>query len=314
MRQSIVTACAALATVGALAGWPDAVRAGPAAAARARGRQLVVTSVTPAPGQESLADLSDPGSNGRITVRFSAAIEPDDLIDTSDPQDTLSDLCEFRGPAFERVSALANVRRNVLTIDPFGASRPMLAEGRYTLTLSSAIHSTRGRRLNGGTADATFSFVIGEDVHSPLVLRVAPAAGTPGGGRRAIVVSFDEPVDAASAAASIRLEDRSTDPPTPVRARVRLVRRGLDVVVTPEARAGLTRNAALTLVIAGEGTATDPSATVLTDARGNRFARDAGAGWTADPETATLFHSATGDFDDVTGEFTATVRLAAGQD
>lgn len=307
MRHLILTGTVALGTLGALSFLQGVAQARPKAAGP--DRALVVTLVMPTLGQEALPDLSDPGLNNRITVRFSAWVNPRDLLDETNTVNGLGEKCDLRGPASATTPGSAFLRRNVLSIDPFGPTQPVLAPGQYTLTLGSTIRSVHGRLLNEGRADFSTTFLVGTDVYPPVLREVSPHAGESDvGTRRAAVVSFDEPIDRASAEASIRLEDRSTDPATPIAARIRLARRGFDVIVAPRSRAGLPADADVTLVIAGRGTATDPSAALLKDTDGNAFTRDPGQRWTADPVVPTLFHSANGDFDDVTGEFTTTFR------
>ena len=306
MNRFILTGCIALGTAGALAASMTRVEAGPGAAGSGG---FIVTSVTPAQNQSMLPDLSDPGANGRISVRFSSALDTSDVIDETNLVNGLSANCDFHDQTYATVPGSATVRRNVLLVDPFSAQRPVLPQGHYTLTLKSSLRSARGRRLNGGAADFTTTFNIGSDVYPPVLLRTSPAAGETGVGlHRSLVVTFDEPIDAASAAASVRLEDRSTVPPTPVGSRVRLARRGFDVVVTPDTRLGYPRGMNLTLVVAGRGSATDPSAHVLKDVGGNEFTRDASPLWAADSIVPALFHSPSGDFDDVSGQFTMTFR------
>jgi hypothetical protein len=180
--------------------------------------------------------------------------------------------------------------------------------GRYSITLKSSVRSVRGRLLNDGRADFRTSFTVGSGSFPVVLVKVSPRHGQSNVGlRREIVATFDVPLDPVTAFQSVRLEDRSTIPPTPVEALVTLERRGFDVVVHPSAP-GNPPGTELTLVIAGRGTATGETATVLTSADGIEFKRDWGPRWNADPEVPTLFHSALGDFDDVTGEFTMTFR------
>jgi hypothetical protein len=269
-------------------------------------RPLFVTSVTPSRNQHMLPDLSDPGADGRITVKFSTSVNAGDVVDV---QGGLGAKCDFHDQTLAKVPASASVYRNALSIDPFSASVPVLPQGRYTLTLKSTIHSATGGRLNGGTHAFTTTFFVGsQTAYAPVLLRVSPKAGaTRVALRRVLVATFDEPIDPASALAAVRLEDRSTDPPTPIAARVRLARRGYAVVVAPVAHSSYPRGADVALVIAGQGSATDASAHMLTDlteTEDHKFTRDRGPSWTVDASVPTLFHSESGDFDDVTGEFT----------
>ena len=310
MRRSHVSIGTAVVAAALMIASADGVRAGPRAAGTASDGAFFVRSVTPERNRSMLPDLSDPGANGRITVRFSARVRALDVLDDQNLVNGLSSKCDFRDPSFAAVPATATLRGNVLSIDPFDDSRHVLPPGRYTLTLKSSIRSTQGHLLNGGADDSRTSFLIGADIYAPVLHSVSPSSGATGVGlRRAIVATFDEPIDGLSAAMAIRVEDRSTVPATPVSAHVRLARGGLDVVVRPAVR--YPRDAELTLVIPGRGTATDPSSAILTDRAGNEFTRDEGPQWVADPSIPDLFHSPVGDFDDATGEFTMTFRTKA---
>jgi len=311
MGRFILTSCVALATVAALAVSLPAVHAGPGPDPDAA---LVVTMVTPTRNQHTLPDLSDPGLNNLITVRFSTFVNPRDVVDDSTVPNGLGRKCDFHDQRLAPVTVSASVRRNVVTLDPFSVTRPVLVgAGRYTLTLKPTIRSLRGRLLNDGRGAFTTTFYVGSGtVFAPVLRRISPVAGRTGFGlHRAIVATFDERIDPVSAQWGVRLEDRSTSPATPIFARIRVSRLGFDVVVTPEAVAGWPPSTELTLVIPGRGTSTDPSIRLLTAEVGHEFTRDLGPSWTVDPTVPTLFHSKSGDFDEVTGEFTMTFRTRA---
>jgi hypothetical protein len=310
MNRLIVSGCVALAVVAAFAVWLSGVQAGPKAAGPDPDAALVVTMVTPTRNQHTLPDLSDPGLNNVITVRFSTFVDPRDVVDASTVPNGLGRKCDFHDQRLAPVRVSVSVRRNFLTLDPFSVTRPVLPPGRYTLTLKPTIRSLRGRMLNDGRGAFTTTFYVGSGTaFAPVLRRVSPNAGRTGVGlHRAIVATFDEPIAPVSAAWGVRLEDRSTSPATPIFARIRVSRRGLDVVVTPEAVAGYPPRTELTLVLPGRGTSTDPSARLLTAEVGHEFTRDLGPSWTIDPTVPTLFHSKSGDFDEVTGEFTTTFR------
>jgi hypothetical protein len=307
MKRIVVIGCVALGAVGVVAVAPRCANADPKAYYGSPARPLFVVSVTPKRDQEMLPDLSDPGADGRITVTFSTSVNAYDVVD---PVGGLGPRCELHDQSLAKVQVSASAYRNVLAIVPFTAQRPTLPQGRYTLTLKPSIRSTSGSRLNGGARAFTTTFYVGSQRRfAPVLLKTAPLPWKTGiSPRRAIVATFDEPIDAASAAASVRLEDRSVDPPAQTPVRIRLARRGYAVVVTPVPRTSYPRGTALTLAIAGQGGATDPSTSVLTETEGHEFTRDRGPSWIVDPSEPTLFHSVNGNFDDVTGEFTLTFQ------
>jgi hypothetical protein len=302
MNRFALALVAALGTAGAL------VASAGESAARAPidpDGPLVVRSTSPARDQPVLPDLSDPGLNNRITVRLSAFPVRRDVVDESGD---LSAKCRLLGPDLEEIRPLAaDLRRNVLVIEPLGTQRPVLAQGRYTLVLDSSIRSTAGRRLNDGRAEHRLTFSVG--VAPPVLRRVAPRAGrTDVAPRRPLVASFDLAMLPASLEGAVRVEDRSTDPATPVPVRTRLARRGRDLVVQAESRDGFPAGADLALVLAGQGTATDPQAPALRSLRGAAFVFDGGLHWRPDLDVPDLAHSNLGDFDLARGEFTMTFR------
>lgn len=306
MRRLLLTSLSALATAGVLA----ASLSGALAASRWGGLNpdaaLVVTSMTPWRNQETLPDLADPGLNNQIRVRFSTIPRARDLLDDTNLVNGLSRKCAFLDQAFAPVPAGAFLNRNNLVIDPFSVQQPVLSQGIYYLRLKSSIRSVRGRRLNDGRADFNTRFSVGTVGYHVVLLGVAPDDEQDDVGlRRTVVASFDVPLDLATALGSVRLENRSTTPATPIDALVTLEREGRDVVLLPS-HPGLPPNAEIALVVRGRGTATE--GTVLKSVTGVEFTRDWGPRWTADPEVPTLFHSELGDSDDLTGEFTATFR------
>jgi hypothetical protein len=268
-----------------------------------------VKHVTPAQDQEMLADLSDPGANNRVTVTFSTAPRPEDVLEEFNPVTGLSPNVELFDENGATVRSTASLRRNVLVIDPLTAASPVLAQGRYTLVLSSAIRSARGGLLNGGKRDFVLSFLVGHLDFPPVLRDVRPSAGDkPVGRRTPLVATFDQAVDAGSARTAVRVEDRSTTPATLIATRVTLAHRGRDVVVRPKSPAGYPAGAALTLVISGRKTGTGTPTSVLTDTTRVPFERDQSPLWTVDASSSTLFHSVIGDYDEASGEFTATFQ------
>jgi hypothetical protein len=310
MRRLLLAGCVAIATVGVFAASERAAHAGPKSGGLDPEARFFVTSVTPERDRHVMPDLSDPGVNNVIVVRFSTYPDVRDLVDVDGNfRNGLGAKCGLADNTLAIVPASASVYRNILTINPFSATRPVLAQGRYTLTFKSSVRSGGGRLLNDGAAGFVTRFSIGAGTYPPVLLRASPRAGESGvGPRRALVATFDEPLDEASAVASVHVEDRGVVPPAPVAARVRLARRGRALVVTPSARSGWPRGAELALVIAGQGSSTDGSAALLKETGGRAFTRDRGLGWIFDPFVPALYHSRYGDFDDVTGLFTLTFR------
>ena len=306
MRRLLLTSVAALATVLGLAASIGAVRAAPSGGDLGPDARFYVTSVSPARNQETMPDLSDPGLNTQIWVKFSAYPRAADLLDEQNLVNGLSRRCAFLDQAFAPVHAASSVTRNLLRIDPFDARHAVLPVGRYSITLKSSIRSARGRLLNDGRGGFATRFSVGSGYFPVVLSRVTPRDGqTDVGPRRNVIASFDVALDPETAWQAVRLEDRSTEPPTPIDALVTLDRGGMDVVVVV-ASPGFAPGAEVALVIQGRGSATE--GVVLKSADGIEFKRDWGPRWTADAVTPTLFHSALGDYDDATGTFTMTFR------
>ena len=164
MNRVSVTACVALGTIGALAAAGSVARAGTKAKSIFTERNLFVTLVTPTVNQEVLSDLSDPGLNSVITMRFSSLLNARDVIDPQNVVNQLSPKYEFFDSTFARLPGTPSVRRNVFTFDPFSATTPVLPQGQFTLNVKSSVRNTRGRLLNNGTGDYSTTFTVGTDV------------------------------------------------------------------------------------------------------------------------------------------------------
>jgi len=195
MNRIVLTGCVALGTIGVLAVSQSSVRAEPKASGLDPDRALFVTLVSPSRNRHTLPDLSDPGLNNVITVRFSTFVTKSDVVDDQTQPNGLSRKCEFRDQTLATVPAEASVFRNTLTINPFSSPQrpPVLAIGRYTLTLKPSIRSARGRMLNDGVAAFTTTFYVGSGTaFAPVLRRVAPFDGQTGVGlHRAVVATFE---------------------------------------------------------------------------------------------------------------------------
>jgi len=315
MNRVSVTACVALGTMGALAA---AGTAGGAARAGAKKtifteRNLFVTLVTPTVNQEVLPDLSDPGLNNVITMRFSSILNPRDVIDPQNVVNQLNPKVEFFDSTFARLPGTPSVRRNVFTFDPFSATTPVLPQGQFTLNMKSSLRNTRGRLLNNGAADYSTTFTVGTDIYPPVLRRITPINGQTGIGLlQPIVATFNEPIDPASLASTITVFDSSTNPPTVIigvggGTGLSLARGGFDVVFTPDPCFGYPGKTTISFNIQGfnpSPRATTKVATTLTDVFKNKFTRDASLAWTVDATNQDLYHSPLGDYDEFTGLYT----------
>jgi hypothetical protein len=315
MKRTVVASCVALGVVGTLSAAATVRGGGEKASSIFRERDLVVTLVTPTVNQEVLADLSDPGLNNVITVRFSSLLHARDIIDTQNVVNQLSAKTEFLDATFARLPGTPSVRRNVFTFDPFTVSAPVLATGQYTLNLKSSIRNTRGRMLNSGAADYSTTFTVGTDVFPPVLRKMSPIEGqTNIGLLQPIVATFNEPIDRASALANIAVVNASANPPTIIPGAggggVTFARGDFDVIFTPDPCFGYPPKSNIQFLIQGNNpngpTNVPPIALVpntLTDRFGNRFTRDPGLQWQADPTIPTTFHSPNGVYDTLTGVF-----------
>lgn len=264
-----------------------------------------VVAIHPTRGQHVLPDVSDPGLNNVFTIVFSSYVHRADLLDETNSVNGLSAKAAFVDESGAPVPATASVHANVLTLDPFSATTPVLRQGRYALRLRPSLRSAGGRALNHGKRGFSTMFFVG--YVPPLLLRVSPRPGAALGRRQAIVVRFDEPMLLASAAAAIRLEDRGTVPPTPIPADVRLARDLRNVVVSPSAP--FPRGARIALVLAGRGASTDSSATVLRcEVFGGYRGGGAGPEWIIDSDAAARVGTRHVAVDSDAGEVVATFR------
>jgi hypothetical protein len=180
MTRLRVTAAVALVAVAALSAALPEAQAGPKAGPDVSA-PFYVTLFTPTRGQQMLPDLSDPGANNVITIRFSTFPLKRDVLDGPEVAGVtgLSARCWFRDQAFRTIKVTAFVRRNVLTIDPFSIQQPVLPQGAYRLTLRSSIRSLGGRLLNDGRSDFNTFFTVGTPPFPPVFLRSTPADAAP---------------------------------------------------------------------------------------------------------------------------------------
>jgi YVTN family beta-propeller protein len=322
MTRVSVTACVALGTMGAIAAAGSVAHAG---ATKAHGvaneRNLIVTLVTPTVNQEVLPDLSDPGLNNVITVRFSSLLNSRDIIDPQNVVNQLNPKCEFFDSTFARLPGTPSVRDNVFTFDPFSTTTPVLPQGQFTLNMKASIRNTRGRLLNNGTGDYSTTFTVGTDVYPPVLRKISPLNGQTGIGLlQPIVATFNEPIAQSSLASTISVFDSSTNPPTAIAGvggtGLKLARGGFDVVFTPDPCFGYPGKTTIAFNIQGfNPKSTSPVSTTLADEFKNKFTMDAGLQWTADATAIIqapspyagqpyLYHSPLGDYDQLSGLYT----------
>ena len=123
MNRIGLTTCVALGTAGIAVAAGTAARAGASVQNLTNAKNLVVTLVTPTNNQEVLPDLSDPGLNGVITVRFSSPINVRDIIDDQNVVNRLTDQMEFFDSTFLRLPGNPVVQRNVFIFQPLSSKR-----------------------------------------------------------------------------------------------------------------------------------------------------------------------------------------------
>jgi hypothetical protein len=322
MNRIALTTCAAL--VVAL----GAAAAG-AADAQARGRprrgnvnnDLVVTLVTPTIAQEVLPDLSDPGLNNVVTVRFSAPLRAADFISNTNVFNRLTPSVEFLNSTFDRLPGTPLVQGNVFRFDPRTPSNGgVLANGQYTLNIKSSVRSTRGKLLNQGASDFSATFTVGTDVFPPVLRKVSPIHNQTGIGlSQKIVATFNEPILNSSLLTTVVVNDVGTSPPTQIfgangSTGISTDRNGFDVVFTPDPCFGYPPKSTIEFQMQGRPIG-DPSSPVpacqpgnlpavsaVTDLFNNQFTRDAGLWWVKNAATG-LWDSPNGTFEDCTGLF-----------
>ena len=317
MKRILVASGAAIAVVGAAAAGAADAKAG-GRALRASNEDLVVTLVTPTVNQEVKPDLSDPGVNYVITVRFSAPLRVRDIIDNQNVFNRLTPKVEFTDSTFARLPGTPQVQGNVFKFDPrTDANDGALPQGQYTLNMKSTIRSTGGKLLNFGGADDTTTFSVGTDVFAPVLRKISPIHNqTNIGLNQRIVMTFNEPISPASIISTIQVQNASTNPPTPIPGSggtgLTLERNGFDVVFTPDKCFGYPPRTTIQFLVQGRPQPAlilpappnplppVPSVSTLTDVFGNQFSKDAGLQWT--PNLATgLYDSPNGTYDPATG-------------
>ena len=202
MNRIAVAGSVALAVTGALSmGLATADAAKRKKARFQNEKNLVVTLATPTLNQEVLPDLSDPGLNGVIEIRFSSPLKKRDVINDQNTFNRLTERVEFLDSTFNRMPGTPTLRRNRFIFNPRTAENGgVLAQGQYTVNIRRNVRNRRGRMLNFGTADFTTTFSVGTDVYNPVLRRMSPLDGqTNIGLQQKLVASFNEPIDIACA-------------------------------------------------------------------------------------------------------------------
>lgn len=322
MSRIWLTVGTSLVVVGAaVAGAADA-QAGARAARRPNSNEdLVVTLVTPTANQETLPDMSDPGLNNVITVRFSAPLKASDFISNSNVFNRLTPAVEFMNSAFDRLPGTPVVTGNVFRFDPRTPTNGgVLANGQYTINIKRSVRSIRGKLLNQGQRDFSSTFSVGTDIYAPVVRSISPIHNqTNIGLNQSIIVTFNEPILASSTLTTINVFDVGTNPPTKIFGAngsqgITLDRGGFDVVFTPDPCFGYPPKSTIEFQMQGRpiavpanppaspGCPNPPSVSAVTDVFGTQFTQDAGLQWSFNPATG-LYDSPNGTFERCTGLF-----------
>jgi hypothetical protein len=308
MNRIAVAGSVALAVTGALSmGLATADAAKRKKARFQNEKNLVVTLATPTLNQEVLPDLSDPGLNGVIEIRFSSPLKKRDVINDQNTFNRLTERVEFLDSTFNRMPGTPTLRRNRFIFNPRTAENGgVLAQGQYTVNIRRNVRNRRGRMLNFGTADFTTTFSVGTDVYNPVLRRMSPLDGQANIGlQQKLVASFNEPIDPSSIISSIQVQDASTNPPTPIPGAgggtgVTLEREGFDVVFTPDPCFGYPPQTTIQFLMQGQDE--QLAASPVTDVFGNAFTRDSGLQWSFNA-SAGIWESPNGTYNDVTGQF-----------
>jgi hypothetical protein len=316
-QRTLVAGGAALLVVGAaVAGAADAqARSGSRASSNT---DLVVTLVTPTTNQEILSDFSDPGLNGGITVRFSAPLRRGDFISRGNGINSLTPAVEFLNSQFQRLPGEPQVHGNTFKFDPTtSANGGALPDGQYTLNIKSSVRSIRGKLLNQGLKDFTTCFSVGVDKWAPVLRSISPLRNQQNIGlNQKIVMSFNEPINAATLITTITVNDVSTNPPTPILGPlggtgVTTDRGGFDVVFTPDPCFGYPPKSTIEITVQGAQLPPTPpgfppitppycaaptAVSAVTDVFNNNFTMDQGIQWSWNASTK-LFESPLGTYD-----------------
>lgn len=313
MNRIFVAAGAAFAVVvtavgAAVLGASDA-KAGTRAAQGTDERDLVVTLVTPTLNQEVLPDLSDPGLNKVITVRFSSPLRGRDFIDNRNVFNRLTPNVEFVDSSFLRLSGEPQVVGNVFRFDPLAKTATgTLTNGQYTLSIKSSVRNTKGNQLNAGGQDFSTTFSVGTDTSRPVLRRASPINNQQNISlQQRIVLTFNEPILGSSVLSTITVQNASTNPPVTILGKgggngVTLERNGFDVVFTPDPCFGYPPRTTIQMLVQAQPIGATTTLATVTDVFGNRFTRDSGLQWTFNQNTGEWV-SPNGSFTDLTGVF-----------
>jgi len=215
--------------------------------------ELLVLRVTPTNGQETLANLSDPDLNGKLTLVLSSIPTSNSIIDPQNAVNLLTPNVQILDQSFARVRGTPDVDKATrsVTFTPAGGSLP---PAQYTVTMSKFVSSVGGKLLNNGVEDFSSSWTVGPDVYPPVVRNISPANNqndvpifTP------IVVTFNESLEPASVilGQTVFVQDGGTNPPTQLSGTLLLKRGGFDLVFVPDPCVGLPPSTTVVLRMLG---------------------------------------------------------------
>ncbi|MHC4923523.1 MAG: Ig-like domain-containing protein [Planctomycetota bacterium] len=219
------------------------------------GADLIVLATTPTNGQETLTDLSDPGLNGRLTLKFTDTPRSRAMIDNSNAFNGLTANVQILDQAFARVPGTPSIdpATRSFTFTPAGGN---MDAAQYTVTVSKFVNSGAGKTLNQGAEDYSSSWTVGPDVYPPVVRNTSPAANqdevpvhTP------IVVTFNESLDPSTVVLgqTVFVQDGGTNPPTQLVGTLQLARNGFDILFVPDPCAGLPPATTVVVRLLGTG-------------------------------------------------------------
>ena len=218
-------------------------------------QDLIVEAWTPTNGQETLTDMSDPGLDGKVTVKFTTVPRLTSMIDGANAFNGVTPNVQILDQAFARVAGQPSLDRDTssFTFTPDGG---VLSPAQYTLTISRFVSTSAGRQLNQGVQDFSTSWCVGPDVYPPVVRNVSPAAlqkDTPL--FAPIVITFNESIEPVSVVygQTVFVQDGGTNPPTALNGTLQLQRNGFDLVFTPDPCTGMPPSTTVVVRLAGVG-------------------------------------------------------------
>jgi hypothetical protein len=207
--------------------------------------KFVVIQEIPTNRQEVSADLSDVG--GRIQIGFSVLLDPDTILDPTNPFNGLSANLNMLDSNLIRVPGTPEVKGKYFRFIPPSTG---LASQQYTMTVTRNVKSRGGQSMD---RDYYTSFTVGPDIYAPVIRRQDPVPSQPDVPLNSVIrITFNESLDPGSVnSQTVVVQDGGVNPPATLSGTVVLQNNGFEIVFIPDPGKGLPSGTTIVVTLQG---------------------------------------------------------------